>query len=283
MTLDTRFPSKLETVRDAPEPLRSALVDHIPSEESIRLLVHAPAFSTAGERWPATVLAVTHNGWLVASEPEDGSATVEKSNFSDTLFLELTSILLSGKLKIYFAAVGTAYSATITFETVGEELYREAIDLMLNGIDHLPAPAVEGDRDAALTPEDWPLKFRAEAQRYLPKGERLLAAVHWPAIRGGFQREVVPAGALLVTKRELVLISEEKTSPRQHAGDLYTFGGLITYFPRVRLADFHVGHHERFGVLALQVHATHGGERLEVIFPSEHEKAVSKAMEAWSR
>jgi hypothetical protein len=42
------------------------------------------------------VLAVTNNGWLLASETEDGGATVEKSNFSDTLFLELKSILLLG-------------------------------------------------------------------------------------------------------------------------------------------------------------------------------------------
>jgi len=76
-----------------------------------------------------------------------------------------------------------------------------------------------------------------------------------------------------------VLISEEKRSPRQLTGDLHEFGGIITFFPRVRLADFHVSHHERFGVLALQMHAGHGGEKLEIIFPSKDEKAVSKAME----
>ena len=43
---------------------------------------------------PATVLAVTNNGWLVASETEDGGAALEKSAFGDTLYLELTSILL---------------------------------------------------------------------------------------------------------------------------------------------------------------------------------------------
>jgi hypothetical protein len=89
----------------------------------------------------------------------------------------------------------------------------------------------------------------------------------------------VPAGALLVTRRELVLISEEKPSPRQHTGDVHTFGAIITYFPSARLGDFHVSHHERFGVLALQAHARHGGEKLEIIFPADHEKAISKAME----
>jgi hypothetical protein len=278
MEIDSRFPSKLDRVSDAPEPLRSAVAENCPSPESVRLLVHAPAFSTVDERSLATVLAVTDSGWVVASETEEGSASTEKSNFSDTLFLELTSILLSGQLRICFATVGTSYSATIKFDTVGEEFYREAIDLMLNGIDQTVTPPENGG-DAASISEAWPLKFRAEAERYRPKGQRLLAATQWSAIFGGFERELAPAGALLLTERELVLISEEKKSPRRHSGDLHEFGGIITYFPLVRLADFHVSHHERFGVLALQVHATHGGEKLEIIFPSDHEWAVSEAMD----
>jgi hypothetical protein len=279
MAIDTRFASKLDSVYDAPEALRNVLADNIASQESVRLLVHAPTFSTMNERSPATVLAVTNNGWLVASVAEEGGVSAEKCNFSDTLFLELASILLLGQLKIYFAAVGTTYSAIMRFDTVGEDLYREAIYLMLNGIDQKPAPAAYNDPDTASISEAWPIQFRNEAQRYRPKGQRLLAATQWPAVIGGFQRELSPAGALLVTRRELVLISEEKTSPRQYAGDLHKFGGIITYFPLARLGDFHVSHHERFGVLALQVHATHGGETLEIIFPSDHEKAVSAAME----
>ena len=87
MEIDTRFPTKLNTVSDAPERLRSALAESLPSGEPVRLLVHAPAFATEEEKSPATVLAVTNNGWLVASETEGGSAAVEKSDFSDTLFL----------------------------------------------------------------------------------------------------------------------------------------------------------------------------------------------------
>ena len=282
MEIDSRFPTKLDSVSDAPEPLRSVVEEGLASPKSVRLLVHAPAFSTVNEKSPATVLAVTDSGWLVASETDEGGASLEKANFSDTLFLELTSILLSGRLRICFGTVGAAYSADITFDTVGEEVYREAIDLMLNGIDQTVTPPAENDGDAnsaTSISEAWPLKFRAEAERYRPKGQRFLAATQWSAIFGGFQRELAPAGALLLTARELVLISEEKASPRQHIGDLHEFGGIITYFPLVRLADYHLSHHERFGVLALQVHATHGGEKLEIIFPSDHERAVSEVMD----
>src|SRR3981189_1508373 len=129
MKIDTRFPTKLDTVSDAPEPLRSELVKSLPSKEPVRLLVHAPAFATGDEKTPATLLAVTNNGWLVASESEGGGAAVEKSDFSDILFLELKSILLLGQLRICFAALDKSNSVTIKFETVGDEFNREAIDL----------------------------------------------------------------------------------------------------------------------------------------------------------
>ena len=45
------------------------------------------------------------------------------------------------------------------------------------------------------------------------------------------------------------------------------------------LSDFQVRHQESFDVLALQLQASHGGEKLEIIFPSDDEKAVSKGME----
>ena len=76
MEIDTRFPTKLDSISDAPEPLRSALVENLSSEEPVRLLVYAPAFSAGAEKTPATLLAVTKPGWFVASETEEGGASV---------------------------------------------------------------------------------------------------------------------------------------------------------------------------------------------------------------
>ena len=282
MEIDTRFPTKLNTVYDAPESFRSALVESLPSGEPIRLLVHAPAFATGDEKSPATVLAVTNNGWLVASETEDGSATLEKSDFSNTLFLELTSIFLFGQLKIFFAAVSTSYSVTITFETVEDEVYREAIDLILAGIDPALTGVAGKDRSEASMFQAWPMKIRNEAHRFSPRGQRFLATVQWPAIFGGADRQPAPAGALLITERELVVISEEKSASAESssAEELKEkFGGTITFVPRVRLTDFHVSHQENFDVLALELHAAHGEKKLEIIFSSDNERAVRKAME----
>jgi hypothetical protein len=280
MEIDSRFPTKLDAISDAPEPLRTALSETVPTGESVRRLVYSPAFSTATLKSPATVLAITANRWLVCAEKEDGGAAIEKCDFRNTLFFELTSILLSGQLKIYFATVGTSYSATIKFNTVEERLFRETVDIMLASIDPVLAGSTARDPKETAALESWPIKFRDEANLYWPKGQHLRAAIHWPAIVGGFERELVPAGALLVTEREIVLISEEKASPRQVEENLYESGAVVTFFPRLRLIDFHVEHHDRFGVLALQVHAAHGGERLEIVFPSREELAVSKAMES---
>ena len=305
MQIDTRFPTKLDTVSDAPEPLRSELVKSLSSKEPVRLLVYAPAFLTGEEKSPATLLAVTNNGWLVASETEDGGTAVVKSDFDNILLFELTSILLLGQLIISFSEAGKAHSVTINFERIEDEFYYEAINLMLAGVD--PArTGVEGkDRDETSMFEAWPMKFRNEAQRYWPKGQRLLAAVQWPAN----QQQLAPAGALLMTERELVLISEGRKSSTELSpeassaeepketlstlvpakavnptetppvpGNVYEFAETITFVPRLRIANFQVSHQER-GVLTLQLRASQGEEKLEITFPSDHEDAVRRGME----
>ena len=42
MESSTVFPTELDSIKDAPDLLRSALVEALQSEENIRLLVHAP-------------------------------------------------------------------------------------------------------------------------------------------------------------------------------------------------------------------------------------------------
>jgi hypothetical protein len=51
-------------ITDAPVPLRGALAERLPPETPIRLLGHAPGFSTLDEKIPATVLAVTERCWF---------------------------------------------------------------------------------------------------------------------------------------------------------------------------------------------------------------------------
>jgi hypothetical protein len=298
MNIDPRFPTKLDTISDAPEPLRSELVKSLPSKESVRLLVHAPVFLMGDEKSPATLLAVTNNGWFVVSEIEDGGASLVKSDFNNTLFFELTSILLLGQLIIAFSEEGNAHSVTINFEMVEDGFYHEAIDLMLTGIDPARAAVTGQDRNQTSMFEDWPLKFRNEAKRYWPRGQQLLAAIQWPAN----QQQLDPGAALLMTERELILISEGKKSSAELSSEVasveesketpavdptetpsvpanvYEFAETITFVPRVRLADFQVSHPES-GLLTLQLRASQGEGKIEITFPSDYENAVLKGME----
>jgi hypothetical protein len=170
MEIDTRFPAKLDAVTDAPEPFRSALKKTLRSDKRIRLLVHAPSFLTGKEKSPATLLAVTDKGWLVASDSEQSDTNVLTSIFRETLFLELTSILLFGQFKSYFAMFGTSFCATANFNTVGEQYYREAIQLILNGIDGVNNIETEKNREPTELFDDWPFKFRMEAEHIGPEG-----------------------------------------------------------------------------------------------------------------
>lgn len=289
MDIDSDFPTKVQTISDVPEPFRRALEDNIPPNEQVRLIVYSPAFSTLQDLpaatlrpavlVPATVLAVLNDGWLVATERGDG-LSVEKSTFDETLCLELTSILLSGELKIFFASAGRHYAATIPFNTVQEELYREAIDLILDGIDHSPSfKALLDDRRRPLL-ETWPIKSRVDAERYQPASQSLMTATRWNAVTGGFGRKPSPAGALLTTDRALMSILDQP-AVQQRPGAIHRFGGTIAYFPIARLSDFHISHHGRSGVLDLRLRAPHGHEKSELLFPSGSEKAVTKTV-AWA-
>ncbi len=285
MDINDRFASKALSVEETPEPFRSAMLGQLLPGEPLRLLVFGPASTNMDVRTPATMLGVTDRRWVLLSDDKGGIHSAE-CNFTDTLLVEVTSILLYGKLKIDFVANGELQTSMVEFNVVNEELYREVTDLLLSGIEGTPAALTESENEwkkSARQLEGWPLKFYNAMTDYLPTGGPLLAAVHWPAVVGGFRRELAPAAALAVTDRELLLISEEKTASWERARDRHDkLGCIATYFPRVRLATFHIDHQEHFSILELEMHASHGAERLKILMPSEQEQAMAKAMDSIS-
>jgi hypothetical protein len=279
MNIDPNEPTRLSTIDEAPETFARTFRDSFPSLKTGRLLIYAPGVTVEDVKLAATLLVVTDDGWILGSENANGSVSLDKCSFSETLFIQVTSIVLWGSLKIDYASVGTSYSAVMWFNTVGEEFYKEAVDFMLRRIDQAEPSPIEGSGVLNRELESWPLHFRSQALRYWPAKQRLLGTARWPAIVGGFRRELAPAAALLASERELVLISDEKAPSWAENGSAAKLGGIVTYFPLVRLADYHVSHQERFSVLALEVHASHGGEKLEILFPSDRESQVLKAVE----
>ncbi len=276
MELDDRFATRADSVDEVPEPFRSALLPHPLGEDAPRLLVFNPSHKGPGGRSPATLLAVTGRRWLLASDDADGRCAVAACGFDDTVLVELTKILLYGQLKIHFVDGGVPHACDVEFNTVMDGLYREAVHLILAGVEGESAAAPLQEA-AGLPLEGWPLKFRNSVSRSLPEGRRALRATHWPAVYGGFRRELAPAAALLATDRELVLIAEEQAwarGPRQAK-----YGSVVTYFPLVRLAQVGFRRHNRFTELSLEMHALHGGETLTVLFPPDHQPAVAQVVE----
>ena len=280
MKIDKSFAGKAESVDEAPEPFRQNLRELLTSDEVVSLLVYSPVFKSAGRRFDATVVAITNERWLMLAEEGNGHVKVSGSSFDDTLLVELTEILLFGQMKIDFVSNGEPCSSELQFDVVDEEMYREAAHLILDAIEEV-APLTNGDSfpGAAQRVSDWPLKFRHGVLKFLPKGRQLLFATHWPALVGGFRRELAPAAALALTDRELFLVSEDKASGWFHGRKDPKYGYIVTYFPRIRLSRHRLTRQAKSALLELETHGSHGGEALQIVLPLQYESDVVECMD----
>ena len=278
MNSKTIFPEKISGIGHLREPFRTALRSEISQSESIRALIYSPLFSTASFKAAASVMAVTAGRWVIAWE-EDRQVWMEAADFSDTLFIELTVILLYGQLKIDFLKEGTPASVTVYFNTVKEKYYQEALELLLAGIATEPKGSSQAVAQANVQAvRDWPLKFRNVALRYCPVGRRLISGLYWDTLYGSRNRELAPAGALARTEKELLLIAEEHLPGRFHFHRGQKFGEIITYFPLAHLAHYRIAERRQFDTLSLLVHAGYGGENFEIAFPKEKCERVLELM-----
>ena len=172
-------------------------------------------------------MAITDERWLMLAEEENGNVIVRGRLLRGYSLLELTEILLFGQMKIDLASDGKSSSSVLQFDLVDEEMYREAAHLILDAVGgSTPLANEELFRSAVDYVSDWPLNFRHGVLKFLPKGRRLLFATHWPALIGGFRRELAPAAALALTERELFLVSEDKAPGWFHVRRLPNTGTL---------------------------------------------------------
>jgi hypothetical protein len=277
MSSETGFPEKISGIGHLREPFRTAFRSEIGQGEPVKALIYSPRFSTASFKAAASVMAVTADRWVIAWE-QDRQVWMEAADFSDTLLIELTIILLYGQLKVDFVKEGTPVSVAVYFNTVKEKYYQEAMESLLAGI----ATESKARRQAGEVNEpvvrDWPLKFRNVALMYSPAGRQLIAGLYWDALYGGGNRELSPACALLRTEKELLLITEEKLSGRFHLHRDQKLGEIITYVPLAHLASYCILERPRVDTLSLLVHAGYGGETFDIAFPKEKRPRVLDIM-----
>lgn len=278
-----RFSSRLSSAADAREPFGEVLRRHWGDGSQARLLIYTPPHETVKARSPASVLALSNQEWLLVEEMADSSVRVTRSGYDRTLWVELTSILLYGALRIAFFTGTGSGSVSVEFNTVARRYYDEAIQRVLDGMDGVEAcpPLDPGGWEPLLEP--LPLKFRNAFPRFTPPGQRPLALVAWPAVLGArrhwFQHELCPEAVLAFTHRELLLISEEATWTWLRLGRNDKFGFIVTHCPFSRLAGWHLQPGDPLAALELSLRTGRGTDVLRINFPGSRQGEVTRLLE----
>lgn len=279
-SLDDRFASKLKTPADAPEPLRSKFVAALHPDDAIQLLVFAPAERIVGEYSPATLLAVLDHEWIFVTTSEDEIETpVVRCRFNDTLLLEITEILLYGKLRFDFVCKGRVRSVAARYNTVMEGLYETALQLILNGMDGISNVEPINPKEITSGLEMLPLKFANAVMRFLPMGQTPRSIVYWPSVSDSkmkiLHRELTPETVLVLTDRELLCLSEEKDRDGFNVGHTSKFGAVATHCLLSRMEAIRSSNREPLNMLDVLLEAGEGREKLKFGFPPSVEIEVS--------
>jgi hypothetical protein len=278
-----RFASRLKTVADAPEPLRGAMLAALKPADVVRLLVFGPADKNLNTSSPATLLALLEDEWILVSGTEEIQPEVHRCGFAGTLLLELTIILLCGKLRLDFVADHRAQSVAIAFNTVMAGLYQEAAQLLLNGMDGVSEIVPRDSNELSAELVSLPFKFCSAVAEFLPMGQRVLGVVHWPAVLGEkrlwWRHEITPEAMLALTDRELLFISEEKTGSWVRRDQNQKYGSVVTHCPLSRVTAVQLSEHDSLDTIDVEVRAQEAGEKLKIDFPREQKAEVAAFLE----
>ena len=286
MSTSDQLHNHLFSVEEAPEIFRQALRER--HTEEFDLMLYSPACQS-GRRYPASILVVTRTGWLALTDDAEGHVTAHRATYTDTLLLEITLILLYGALRIDYLAEGNMRSITVEFNAVHRDDYEHVVYGILGSIGGQAGQYTSrGELDAQL--DALPSKFHQAALHNLPLGQRLHSVLHWPASNRSqhfwSSDELAPEAMLLLTDREVILISEVRAHSWLHIGqEASLYGSIVTCLPLVRLGPCRLAAktQESFSMLELELHAgdqeTHPStvaDTVRVGFPTDMTDEVSE-------
>lgn len=270
--------ARLKAASEAPEPFRDVLRRQV-GREPVRTLILTPPGKTFRGPTGASLLAVTESGWI-RLEDAAGEVRVSRSDFVHTFLAELMIVLLYGRLKIDFSDEDRPRSEVILFHSTAEPLYRGAVEYLLDGVaGRAPAGGADPEREAAAVLQELPLRFRNALPRFVPTGERVLSIVHWPAalvLRRGLRSKPLQEGLLLLSERELIVLSESAALEESAVGK---YGESALYCPRSRLRCFRIAQNGPLATLALEVGAADAVRTIRIELPSEHANASAAILE----
>lgn len=244
-----RFSFALKDRDDIREPFHTAL-EKLPSDKT-EFCVFTPSLATTEGETSPSLLVVGSQKWHLFNEYIPGETSHVSSDYSDILLVEMTVVLLLGRLKVDYAARGEVRTAVIEFNTVMEPFYHEAAQQLL---DHMKGtaggPPVKRDTDLEFM-HSVPLKFRNSILRFMPPSEHVHSLIYWPAIlvqrSGLIESELSPETALVLSDREILVVNEEKLIPEERAGHRFRIGlvnkhgSIAVHGLLSRLAEFRFG------------------------------------------
>ena len=227
------FPKRLKRIEEARAPFAQALRDALGNAAEPDILIYTPNDEGVRIKTLSSVLAITSSGWLLIEETLVGGLSIVKVDFAQTIGVELTGILLYGRLDISYAHNLAVQHATILFSTVMNELYSEATERILRGTRGLTGEAGLHTREIAPEVNELPFKFRSALLDMKPAGEHVKALFFWPMIASQSRlwlcHELAPAGLLVLTEYNLLIVREELSpgliwrKARPHYGKITTF------------------------------------------------------------
>jgi hypothetical protein len=239
-------------------------------------LIFGPAGKILDHSHAATALALLDSDWLFVSCDEETSVPeAVRCSYADTLLVTFTTVLLRGRMEMDYAAEGRAHHVRMEFNTVMDHLYRLALQQVLDGMDavKIASGAAEKNDDQKL--QSLPLRLQSVVRHSIPEGQVMRSLVYWPATynqrHGLLRRELSPAAALLLTNREILLVSEEKAWTRWHPEKVEKYGGTATHCPLSRLQHTGISAHEPLDTLDLTIGTAKGVEKVKIEFPRGRE------------
>lgn len=236
-------PYQVETLADLPVGLREPAEQALPADDPIRTIILIPQQllpkrfgSRAGaRRLPEQVLLFTTCGALhvLDKKSPNGKPQVTYLRGEDLLYLQLTIILLYGRLELSGVHAGSQVRMIVEYNTARHDLIQPGLQHLL----HLASqPTTEAqppsDKTGAFINElkKQSLKFSNALHDYaLQPDEHLAGYIYQPRLRKDiwriFHRLLAPACILALTDRNMIMVAEGRSSAT-------SYGWFFTFCPR---------------------------------------------------
>lgn len=275
--MKTGFPERLTNLEAARDPFRQALHEALGAADDGDLLIYTPADENAQANTPAGVLAVTSTGWLWIEETVSGGTATTAVDFAQTLWVELTGLLLYGSLTIAYAEGANLHRRTIVFSTTRIGYYGEAAERIVRGTRGLSGDTGRHTRQSAPGIEKLSFKFRSALYDVTPPGESVQVLINWPMVAGsaGFwsKCELANAGFMVLTEHTLLVVREELSEGHFWLKRNPHYGKITAFVPLQRLCGYTLCDAGNPSLIRISLHLADGTveDELNVNLPSSLE------------